>query len=72
MTNRVVEHKIKLDGWTRLGLFLLAIGVLANAAAEMPYVRSALAQGKYEVSLTLSNDRFYDGSNRPFEIELKE
>ena len=43
MTKRVVEHKIKLEEYVKVILWILAVGVFLNAFAPVFDVRKAFA-----------------------------
>ena len=44
MTKRVVEHKIKLEEYVKVILWILAVGVFLNAFAPVFDVRKAFAE----------------------------
>lgn len=53
MTNRVIEHEIKLEKSVKIVLAALAFGVLAHALAPVFHVKDALAESQ-NISGTLT------------------
>ena len=54
MTNRVIEHKIKLEKSVKIILGVLAFGVFLNAFAPAFDVRKAFADGTGQITLELA------------------
>lgn len=73
MSKRTIEHKIVLDKWTRLGLFALAIGVLANAwPKDVGIVEQAMAFASERFQVRLIGEKSgLDGMSVPGPIQLQ-